>query len=78
MKLAEIILDKDASYVGAYIAWAKTCPRPRCHAPPPAGCLADHFLNSRPRTSRFNEELNCANCGRKNIIKEMNFDPEIR
>lgn len=46
-KLAELILDKDASYVGAYIAWAKTLP---AHAAMRRLLLrlADHFLNSRP------------------------------
>ncbi|MBK9616448.1 MAG: hypothetical protein IPO35_13415 [Uliginosibacterium sp.] len=46
-RLAELILNKDASYVGAYIAWAKTLP---AHAAMRRLLLrlADHFLNSRP------------------------------
>jgi hypothetical protein len=46
-RLAEIILDKDASYVGAYIAWAKTLP---AHTAMRRLLLrlADHFVNSRP------------------------------
>ena len=46
-KLAELILNKDASYVGAYIAWAKTLP---AHAAMRRLLLrlADHFLRSRP------------------------------